>query len=73
MKQINIYFQAVTKVSVAHLYIEDAETIEDYIRTWVSAGYCKAHYMSEKIMVYIPWSNVVYCQYRDGYNIHGDN
>lgn len=72
MKTINIYFQAVTKVSMAHLNIEDDEDIEDYIDKWYKEGFIKAHYMSEKIFVYIPWTSIVYCQYKDGHNIHGD-
>ena len=71
MKTILIYFQAVTKVSVAHLYIEDDEDIEIYINNWQKEGYVKAHYMSEKIFVYIPWNSIVYCQYKDGHNVNG--
>lgn len=72
MKTINIYFQATTKVSMAHLNVEDNENIEDYIKSWIAESYCKAHYSSEKIYIYIPWSNVLWVQYKDGHNIHGE-
>lgn len=72
MKTINLYFQAVTKVSMAHLVIEDHENIEDYMRQWSTTGFAKVHYMSEKIYIYIPWNSIVYCQYKDGHNIHGE-
>lgn len=73
MRQINIYFQAVTKVSMAHLFVEDNEDIENYLKQWSSVGYCKAHYSSEKVFVYIPWNSIVYCQYSDGKDATGNS
>jgi hypothetical protein len=69
-KVINIYFQAVTKVSMAHISVHKDEDIEEYIANWAKQGFVKAHYTSTKIMVYIPWQNVVFCQYADGEHIH---
>lgn len=69
-KVINIYFQAVTKVSMAHINVHKDEDIEKYLAGWAKQGFVKAHYMSNKIMVYIPWQNIVYCQYADGEHIH---
>jgi hypothetical protein len=62
MKQINIYYQATTKVSMAHLIVDDNEDIETYLKLWIAQGYCKAHLSSNKVTAYIPWANIVWCQ-----------
>ncbi len=65
MKQINVYFMAVTKVSKATLPIEDDVNVEELLKGWLKQGYCKAHLSSNRIYVFIPWANVVYIQYDD--------
>ncbi len=30
---------------------------------WIKQGFCKLHYMNNSIYIYVPWANVIYCQY----------
>ncbi len=62
-KTISVYFQAVTKVSVGHLSVEDDVDIEDMIAEWSKKGYARVHYVRDTNFIYIPWGNIVYCQY----------
>lgn len=64
-KIVNVYFQAVTKVSMGSLTIDDDQDIEDLMKEWQGQGFAKVHYMNNKIFIYIPWTNVVYCSYSD--------
>lgn len=72
MKTILVYFTGVTKVSVGHLVVNDDVDLETYLKQWQTQGYCRCHYMSDKIAIYIPWCNVIYAQYKDTIDHPGD-
>jgi hypothetical protein len=63
MKNIAVYFQNVTKTSVAHVHIEDNEDIEDKISEWIKLGFVRAHFNNNSVTTYIPWVNVMFIQY----------
>lgn len=63
MKIINVYFNSVTKVQIGHLTVEDDQSIEEQIQEWIKQGYARVHYMNNSIYIYVPWTNIIYCQY----------
>jgi hypothetical protein len=69
MRTVNIYFQAVTKVSMGTLNVSDDESIEDLMALWMKQGYARVHYQNNSIYIYIPWVNIIYCQYDRQYGL----
>lgn len=57
---------------MAHLIVNHTDDIEALLQLWEKQGYCRAHYMSNKIAIYIPWCNVIYAQYADSPENPGD-